>query len=210
MSVPQGDDLAHHVVVLTGGIGAGKSTVLKYLEELGARVLSADALAREAVKPGSTALSLIAAEFGSAVLFPDGSLDRRALAGIVFADPGKLRKLESITHPAIRELADSELQKAVESGGLVVYECPLLYETDLWKRPWRAVVAVTAPEHDIRRRVAARDHLEDRAIESRLAAQLPQNERASRADFVLHNDGDLVKLKGLVEELYQRLGSKAG
>ncbi len=142
------------VVGLTGGMGAGKSTVARLLGEHGAHVIDADAIAREVVQPGEPALAAIAEEFGDEVLTDDGALDRGAMAGIVFADEDRLQALEAITHPAIRAriaelLSEHEQAEEEESGQrVVVLDHPLLIETGL-ADDLPVVVVVTAPE-DVR------------------------------------------------------------
>ena len=114
-------------VALTGGIGSGKSTVASVFAALGAIVVDADLIAREIVAPGMPALAQIVRRFGSGVLQSDGWLDRAALAGIVFGDPGALADLNAITHPAIAARS-AELMAAAPTGSVVVYDMPLLVE----------------------------------------------------------------------------------
>src|SRR5450759_2495142 len=117
-------------VGLTGGIGSGKSTVAQRFRELGALVIDADQLAREVVAVDSAGLAAIRQRFGDDVLAPDGSLDRGALGGIVFADTQARKDLEAITHPLIRARTRSLVESA-PPGRIVVHDVPLLVELDL-------------------------------------------------------------------------------
>ncbi len=132
-------------VVLTGGIGSGKSSVARLLREWGAHVVDADVLAREVVAPGSPGLAAVVAEFGAAVLAPDGSLDRAALAERVFADRDRLSRLEAIIHPLVHAAAVEQVSDQ-RGAVLVVYEVPLPGSSPFADEP--VVVVVDAPERD--------------------------------------------------------------
>src|SRR5262249_51727981 len=118
------------LVGLTGGIGTGKSTVSTLLRQLGCEIIDADVLAREVVGPGRPARATIAAEFGPDVVTADGMLDRKRLGAIVFANPERRRRLEAITHPAIRERFQARLTELAEKGfvGIVIYDAPVILE----------------------------------------------------------------------------------
>lgn len=118
------------VAGLTGGIASGKSTVARMFAELGAAVVSADAIAREIVASGMPALDEIRTAFGENVILPDGTLDRRRLGDIVFSDTAKRRQLEEITHPRIRETMARRIDDAARRGQPVIAEIPLLFESD--------------------------------------------------------------------------------
>lgn len=195
------------ILGITGGIGAGKSSVAALFAELGAPVISADQLAREAVAPGTPALTGLVAAFGAGILAADGTLDRGALAGIVFADPAARSRLEAVTHPAIAALAVQRLDELRASGvPLVVYEAPLLYEAKAEGRV-DLVLTVIADPAEQRRRLAARDSLGAAAIEARIAAQWPQAEKVARADFIIDNSGDLTDTRRQVLALHHYLVS---
>ena len=182
------------LVGLTGGIATGKSTFAAALRGLGVPVIDADALARAAVAPGAPALEAVVREFGPGVRGPDGGLDRKALGALVFADPDARRRLEAITHPAIREAMERELARLAAAGHeLAFYDVPLLYEVGL-DRAMALVVVVTAPPEVQLRRLAARDGLSRAEAEARLAAQLPVAEKAARADVVVENADEAVPL----------------
>ncbi len=177
------------VLGLTGGIATGKSTFAAELRARGAPVLDADELAREAVAKGSPGLADVAAAFGPSVLGPDGELDRKAMAGLVFRDAAARRRLEAIVHPRVRA-AFREQMDALARGGAPVafYDVPLLYEAGL-DREVDAVVVVWAPRAVQRARLLARDGLSPAEADLRLDAQLPVDEKAARADALVVNDG---------------------
>ncbi len=198
------------VIGLTGGIGSGKSSVAAMLRELGATVIDADLLAREAVAPGSPALQAIVARFGPEALTPSGELDRRALGRRVFADEEARRALNAIVHPEVAALAAQQMSDALASGApLVVYDVPLLYENGLEQSLPEVVVVWARPETQ-RSRIARRDQLSPEEIEARLAAQLPLADKAARADRVIDNDGDLEATRAQVRALYGALTEGEG
>lgn len=200
------------VVGLTGGIASGKSTFAAALRARGAAVVDADVLARAAVSPGSPALAEIAREFGADAIAPDGTLDRRWMAARVFSDPDARRRLEAITHPAVRRAMAEETARLGAAGhDLVFYDTPLLFEVGL-DRTLDSVVVVWAPPEVQRARLAARDGLGAEEADARLAAQLPIEEKAARADFVVENvgaPGELgPKADRLLADLRRGLGRK--
>ncbi len=182
-----------HVFGLTGGIGSGKSTVAGHFRMRGLPVVDADQLARDVVRPGTPALDEIVGYFGPEVLGSDGMLDRPALAEIVFRDEEARATLNGIVHPRVREAA-REAFTAIESSGatLACYEVPLLFETGLHEI-YRPVVVVSAtPEAQLERAVN-RDRAHARAIQARIAAQMPLAEKARQADYVIDNGGSLER-----------------
>ena len=200
------------LVGLTGGIGTGKSTFATALRELGVPVVDADRLAREAVRRGSPALLRIAREFGPEALGPDGELDRKRMADLVFGDAGARARLEAIVHPEVRRLLAEETARLAAAGHeLAFYEVPLLYERGL-DGEVDCVVVVWASVEAQRARLAARDGLSPEKAEARLAAQMPVDEKARRADAVVTNDGDLEGLRAkaarLLRDLRQGLGRR--
>ena len=177
------------LVGLTGGIATGKSTVSDVFRRLGCIVIDADQLAREVVAPGEPALATVVRDFGD-VLAPDGSLDRKKLAAIVFADPARRRRLEGILHPAIRGRFDARLEALARDGfdGIVVFDAPVMIESGGYKHMDRLVVVVT-DEATQRARLVARDA--DAADgERRIASQMPLAEKVKLADYVIDNSGD--------------------
>lgn len=194
------------VVGLTGGIGTGKSTVSRMLRELGAAIVDADQLAREAVAKGSPALAEIAARFGPSVLLPDGTLDRAALGARVFRDEVERRALNAIVHPRVAALSAERISRHVAEGAkVVVYDVPLLYENNL-DRMLPEVVVVTAPPEVQRSRLASRDGLSPEEVEARIAAQMPLAEKAKRAQHVIDNGGPIEATLAQVRALWALLG----
>lgn len=177
------------VIGLTGGIASGKSTVARILERLGAVIIDADLLAREAVLPGTPAHDAIAAAFGPEILQPDGTLDRKALGRIVFADEDERRRLEAITHPAIARLAEERLAAARRSDApAVFYVAPLLIEAGVTGRVDDIWVVYADREAQIAR-LTGRDGIGREEAEQRLAAQMPMEEKATYGSAVIDNRG---------------------
>lgn len=191
---------------LTGGIGSGKSTVAHLLEDYGIPVVSADELSRMVVAPGSRGLADVVEAFGSEVLDEKGELDRKKMGQIVFTTPERRRQLEAILHPRIRERYEQVLD-ALEKAGhpVMVYEVPLLFEKKLDEQDeMKAVILVTATADTRIARVKERDTLTTDDVLSRMRAQMPEQEKRERADYVIHNDGDLDDLRREVEYLLSR------
>jgi dephospho-CoA kinase len=196
------------ILGLTGGIASGKSTVAGMLRSLGAAVVSADGLAREVVRPGSETHARIVKHFGPRALRDDGQLDRGWLAQRIFTDPKARRALDGITHPAIADLARRRFADLARQGaGLVVYDAPLLFEAGA-DRQVDAVLLVTVDERVQRARLMRRDGIDEPAARARIAAQMPQTEKARRADYVIDNSGTRADTRDQVLRLLGRLGLK--
>lgn len=180
-----------HLFGLTGGIASGKSTVAERLRRRGVPVIDADQLAREVVEPGTEGLAAIVAEFGEAILGPDGRLDRKALAAIVFNDTPKRRKLNAITHPLIGRLSAERAAGYAASGEpLVCYEAALIVENGM-ADALRPLVVVAAPIELQIARIGTRDAAtRDDAI-ARIRAQMPVIDKTRVADFVIETTGTL-------------------
>lgn len=190
-------------VALTGGIGSGKSTVARLLEDHGAVVIDADQVAREVVEPGQPALAEIERRFGRGVIRLDGTLDRPGLAAIVFADGQALADLNAITHPRIGERTAAALA-AAPTDAVVVYDMPLFVEQG-GHGHWDRVVVVEAPM-SLRLQRLARDRgmTEDEA-RARIAAQATDEQRRAVADTIIVNDGDLAALREEVVRVWRSL-----
>lgn len=189
------------IIGLTGGIASGKSTVARAFAALGAPWVDADDIAREVVEPGEPALAEIAERFGAGVLNGDGTLNRRALREIVFADERERRWLESATHPRIRERLVEHLARIHASGapyGLLV--SPLLFESGQSEMVDRTLV-IDVPEALQIERTAARDEVDADQARAIVAAQMPRRERLARADDVLDNGGSEAAMRRRVSEL---------
>jgi dephospho-CoA kinase len=196
------------LVGLTGGIGSGKSTVSAMLAEHGAVILDADAFARDAVRPGTQALSRIVERFGPEVLLPGGELDRPKLAEIVFGDEPRRRDLEAIVHPEVRRRIAEGIQANAQTDAVVVLESPLLIETGQHEGCEVVVVVAAAPEEAIARLVArGMSEIDARA---RQAAQLPIEDKAKLAQVVLDNGGGFEELRPQVDRLWENLAARAG
>lgn len=193
------------VVGVTGGIATGKSAVVEQFRQLGAAVISADELAREVVRPGEKTLARLVERFGKDILQADGTLDRKELGRLIFADPEARQDLNRITHPAIACLAAARIASLQRQGALlIIYEAPLLFEAGADSRVDRIVV-VTAPAEVQRQRLMARDGLDEQAAQTRIEAQMPLADKVKRADFVVENAGSVDALAAKVRALYGRL-----
>ncbi len=180
------------VVGLSGGIGAGKSTVSAAMAERGALVVDADLIAREIVQPGGLAYDALVERFGEGVLHPDRTLNRPALAAIVFSDPEQLAALNAITHPAINRVIAERLAAPSAAGRVVIVDAALRFEAAEGPMVGRLLVDVD-PEIAVERLVRFRGFTEQDA-RSRIANQVSRAERLAAADFVIDNSGDLEAL----------------
>lgn len=186
------------IIGLTGGIATGKTTVARFLEELGAAVIDADQLSRDVVAPGSPALAKIVELFGSAVLAPDGSIDRQAVRGLVFGDPLKRKQLEAIMHPAIKVVSEQRLAAARAHGAAVaVYMAPLLIEAQATDRVDEVWVVTLRPEVQLER-LMARDRCSREQAGQIIAAQMPLAEKEGYGVVVIDNSGSLEKTRDQV------------
>jgi dephospho-CoA kinase len=214
-------------VGLTGGLGSGKSTVADSLRELGAEVIEADALGRALMEPGQPVFSSIVRLFGHEVLSPDGRLNRARLAELAFQG-GRLNELNAIVHPAVIEAQRLWMDAvfARDPAAVAVVESALIFEVERdarargeretvladWRRRIDRFIVVTAPDEVKIARYASRICPEGagrEAVEAdarlRLAHQIPDAEKAARADYVLENTGDIAALHAQVVDLWQRL-----
>jgi dephospho-CoA kinase len=189
-------------VGLTGGIGSGKSEVGKVFAALGALLIDADQLARDAVAPNGEGLPRIAARWPE-VLAADGSLDRTALANVIFTDPAARDVVNAIVHPIVRARA-AELEAGARSDQVVVHEVPLLFETGFYKQCDANVLLVADPEARVAR-VAARSGFPPDDIRRRMAAQIDPVEARTLATFTIENDGTLAELSAATERVWHAL-----
>lgn len=191
-------------VALTGGIATGKTWVLQRLQQLGVPCLDADALAHGVMAPGTEATAAIAERFGG-VLDADGAVDRVKLGPVVFADPSARRDLEAIVHPAVYRAIAAGLRGFERIGGspLAVVDIPLLYETGHAAEFSKVIATVCPPEVQLAR-LEARG-LSREAAAQRLAAQLPAEEKAARADYVIRTDGSFDDTDAQVRQVLSAL-----
>jgi len=199
------------VLGLTGGIACGKSNISQTLRELGAVIVDGDMLSRELTVPGGAALTDIRAAFGDGVFHPDGTLNRRALGSIVFANDKARDTLDGIMQPLLLTLILRDIEDARQTSTPVcVLDMPLLYEKDidrLCDRIWCAYV----PREVQLTRLMERDGFTREEAEARLRSQLPAEEKAARADVVIDTSGPMDYTKESVISLYtQEVGSSAG
>jgi len=178
------------VIGITGGIATGKSTVTQMLAGLGAPTLSADSVARDVLAPGTETTRQVLAVFPAcADPGSTGTIDRRALSLLVFADPDARRRLQSLTHPAIRALMFPQIAAWQAAGeGTAAVEIPLLYEGG-WETALNGVVVVTCAEATQLARLRARLGIDEAEARRQIAAQWPLSEKAARADFIITTDG---------------------
>jgi len=191
------------IVGLTGGIGSGKSTVVRLFGDLGVHWVDADDVAREVVEPGMPALVAIAEHFGEGVLMADGSLNRAALRQKVFAEPDERIWLERLLHPVIREELVRQLQPEDYPLPYVLLVSPLLLETD--QRGLAAkIIVVDVPESVQIERTMARDDNSREQVERIMAAQMAREDRRSQADAIIDNNRPLNEVERQVCELHNR------
>ena len=191
-------------IALTGGIATGKSYVLDRFQRLGAACLDADALAHGATGAGTEASQAIAERFGRDVLDSTGAVDRRKLGPVVFADATARRDLEAIVHPAVHRSIAAGLRAFELTGSTIaIVDIPLLYETAGEGRFDRVVATLCSPATQLARLLAR--GLSETAAHQRLAAQIPAEEKAARADFVVHTDGTFAETDAQVESIWREL-----
>src|ERR671922_2614705 len=196
-------------VGLTGGIGAGKTTVCELFARRGAVIVDADVIVREIQQPGTEGFEKIVETFGSEVVAGDGTLDRLKLAGIVFADPEQRAKLEAITHPLVGARFAERTQQLRDTDNIVILDIPLLGASKSGSERFAdAVVVVTASVESRVERLVARGLTREDA-EARIAAQITDDERLKLADYVLTNDGSVEDLEKQVDVLWTELRKAA-
>ena len=189
---------------LTGGIGSGKSTVAQLFAARGVPVVDADALAREVAVPGAPAHADVAATWPEAIA-ADGTIDRKRLGDVIFADTAARARLEAILHPRIAAAADARLGALGSDGHrLALYEATLLVESGRW-RDFDGLIVVTASTETQLVRTMARDGLSRAQAEARLRAQLPTEEKVRVATYVIDNDGARAATEAQVEALLTKL-----
>ena len=192
------------VIGLTGGIASGKSSVARFIEERGVPVIDADQLARVAVLPGSETLGRIAAIFGDDVIAPDGSLDRKLLATMIFTSENKRRQLEEILHPEIRRLAEDRIASAATEGHrLLVYMAPLLIEAGATDRVDEIWVVTVRPDIQMER-LMRRDGISREDAERIIASQMPLTEKELYGKVVIDNSGTEQQTRRILEEIWER------
>ena len=187
------------IIGITGGTGAGKSTVCDELKNFGAEIVDCDKIARSIVRKGEPALDEIVDSFGKSILSPNGELDRKKMSGIVFSDAEKLEILNRITHKHIFDEMKKQIQNA--KSEVVVLDVPLLFQCDF---PFRCdvTIAVIADKEERIKRIMQRDGISREAAAARMANQLTDEEYAFFADVCFKNDGDVGKIREFVKSLF--------
>lgn len=187
---------------VTGIFASGKGTVCGMFEELGARVIDTDIIARDIVEPGTEGLRRLVEEFGSGILADDGSLDRRGFANTVFKDPERVRRLNEITHPLILQRASEIFHSDPQAVFMV--NTPLLFESG-FDRFMDLNIVVTANTDQALERGALRDNITKDEIRDRLNNQISLNEKIKKADYVIDNSGGLENTRRQVVEIWNTL-----
>ena len=187
---------------ITGGIGCGKSLVVKFLQQEGVIIISADQIANEIVNSNSEVKQKLISEFGADIYTSNGLLDRKKVADIVFSNAEARIKINTIVHPVVITRQSEELKKIEESGKIEIagVEAALIYEAHA-EHQFDAVIVVTAPLESVIKRLQKRDGLNKSEIMKRINSQMALEEKIERADYVVHNNGSIDELKLNVKEL---------
>ncbi|CEH31697.1 dephospho-CoA kinase [Aneurinibacillus migulanus] len=193
------------IIGLTGGIACGKSTVSRMLAERDARIIDADIIAREVVRPGEEAWSLVVERFGRDILLANDELDRVKLGSLVFSDEQARLDLNAIVHPAVRGRMRQLTKEAQEEGiGLIVLDIPLLYESKLEYMVEKVVVVYCTVNQQLER-LMKRNGFDEEEAQRRIASQMFIEDKRLRADYVIDNSGTLTETEQQVDELVGRL-----
>jgi dephospho-CoA kinase len=196
------------VIGLTGGIGSGKSTVAKFMAELGATILELDKVGHQAMKSGSDVWRRLVDEFGEAIIAADGEIDRSRLGNIVFNDSSTLERLSNIIHPEIDKIIAVKLDEYRRRGiDYIVLEAAARLDTDRSSQVdeiWTTV----APDDVVLKRLADRSRFSEEETRARIRAQLPDEERIKRADVVINTDCSLDELRDRVVKAWKKMQAR--
>jgi dephospho-CoA kinase len=193
-------------LVLTGGIGSGKSAAAQAFEDLGIPVIDSDAIAHAITAPGGAAINAIQALFGPEMITPEGAMDRSKMREKVFNDPHALKTLESITHPMIRGISEQAAQQAMlKKPPYILFMIPLLFESEGWQERFKKVIVVDCSIDLQIDRVIKRNHLQKELIEKIIASQAPRSMRVQYANYVILNEGTLNDLSAEVLKTHQKI-----
>lgn len=190
------------VLGITGGIGAGKSSVTRFFADLGAEIVDADKIAREILEPDKEGYFQVIEAFGKEILSGDGTINRKALAQIAFASKESISKLNNITHP----LVFKEMKKRIEESkkALVCLDVPLLFSCD-FPIGCDKTLAVIAQEEERIKRVMDRDGMTREMVVARISKQLPDDVLIEKADYYIDNNGNMESLRIKVEKIFKQV-----
>lgn len=200
---------------LTGGIGSGKSTVSRLLAVRGAVVIDADQIVRDLQRPNELVFDAMVERWGSGIVQEDGTLDRAAVAGIVFSNHDELEALNDIVHPAVADETTRRLEAVTDSNALVVHDIPLLVVpggdllTSRDHTQWAGIIVVDTPLDIAADRVIEARDMDRADVEARMAAQATRDERVAAATFVIDNSGDLDALCAEVDRCWEWMQERA-
>jgi len=196
------------LVGLTGGVATGKSTVSNMFRDLGIPVIDADAMARRIVEPGRKAWRAIKEEFGQCVFHENGELNRAALRTIIFEDEDQRQKLNKITHPEIyKEMIWEAIKCALQGHQFILMDLPLLFEAGVMVPYMHKIIVVTCEEDLQLQRLMEQRHLSERESKLMIGAQMPLDQKAVRADFVIENSGSIEDTKHQIRRINRKIGS---
>ena len=187
-------------LVLTGGIGSGKSTVADLFSARGAAVIDTDLIAHALSAPGGLAIAALREAFGVDFITPQGALDRNRMRSLVFSDAGARGRLEAILHPLIR--SEAEREAAAAHGSYIIFVVPLLTESSSWKQRGARILVVDCEEETQIARVMRRNQLSSEQVKAIMAAQITREQRLAMADDIIDNDGDSAALQNQVDRLH--------
>jgi dephospho-CoA kinase len=196
---------------LTGGIGTGKSAVIQILGELGALVMDADKVAHTTYAPGAPAYDPVIEAFGTGIVTPEGTIDRKKLGPLVFGNPAQLKKLESIVWPATRDAIRANVLKLRREGATspIIIEAAILIEAN-WTALFDEIWLVRAPHQSVLERIERQRGLKPAETEARIRAQLPDSEREKHATLIIDNNGTLEQLRAQLEKIWAAAMSRNG
>ena len=195
------------IIGVTGGIASGKSSVSDWLISKGYPVVDADIAARRVVEPGMPALQEIKKVFGSDICFDDGTLNRKKLGAIVFADEEKRQILNHIVHPAVRKWMIEETEKAFQEGAEIVFmDIPLLYESNLTHMVEEVILVYVKPEVQLERLMMRDSYTEQEAL-ARIRAQMPIEDKKGLADYIVDNNNEFIETEEQLNKIIRKLHS---
>ena len=197
-------------VGLTGGLASGKTFVGKTLADLGCLLIRNDEIGHQVIQPDGEAYDAVVREFGASILMPDGTIDRRKLAGIVFHDPERLAKLNALVHPPVRARTRQLLEEYAAShpDGVAVVEAAIMVETGSYRDYEKLIVAVCSVEQQIERAMA-RDGMTREEVLERLNRQMPLEEKVKYADYLVDTSGTKEETQARVHAIYETLAGLA-